>query len=261
MKYFFNYKITIIFLSFLILFPYIRVDALEAVDGYVASSSGYRIVTDTISVGGLLSTSTSYSMESSISPIGSGTGTSTSFSLQSGFLSMAESYLAVSTPANVSMSPEINSTGGGTGNGSTSWTITTDSSGGYSLSIRSSTAPALKSATDSFPNYQPVVNGTPDYNFRTGAGADFFGFTPEGSDITSLYKDDGISSCNTGSSDTTDKCWDSILTSDKTFANGTSSNHPTGTATTVKFRAYVGSSITKTAGSYTATIIVTALAL
>lgn len=228
---------------------------------YVASSSSYRINSDTISIGGLLATSTNYGVESSISGIEAGTSTSASFTLNSGYLAMNSSYLAISTPSNVTMSPAINTSGGGVGNGSTSWTVTTDSSGGYSLSVRASTNPALKSTSDSFPNYQPVSAGVPDYNFREGAAVDFFGFSPEGTDIKSLYKDDGVSACNTGSNDTSDKCWDSITTSNKLFASSATANHPNGTATTIKFRAAAGSLINKTAGSYSATIIVTALAL
>jgi hypothetical protein len=246
----------------LLLLPIITLFTLpDFSHAYVASSSTYRIDNDTISVGGLLASSTNYSTESSISGLEAGISTSTSFTLNSGYLAMGSAYLAVSTPSNVSMSPAINTSGGGVGNGSTSWTVTTDSSGGYSLSVRANTSPALKSSTDSFPDYQTVSVGVPDYNFREGAAVDFFGFSPEGNDIKSLYKDDGISACNSGSSDTADKCWDSITTSNKTIALSAAANNPSGTATTIKFRAAAGTSINKTAGSYSATIIVTVLAL
>ena len=228
---------------------------------YVASSTSYRIDSDTISLGGLLSTSTNYLLQSSLSQISSETGTSTSYSVKSGYLQMSEAYLAVSSPGNVSMGSTIYTSGGGTSNGSASWTVTTDSSGGYSLSIKASTAPALQSTTDSFGNYQTQVSGIPDYDFSDGAAADFFGFSPEGADIRSLYKDDGVSLCNTGSSDTSNKCWDSITTSNKVFASAAVANHPNGTNTTVKFRVGVGSLVHKKAGDYSATITVTALAL
>ncbi|MDO8493597.1 MAG: hypothetical protein Q7S19_03595 [bacterium] len=232
-----------------------------AVDNYVASSTNFKIGEDSISSGGITSTSTNFGL-SDILPVFSGEiSTSTSFSSRQSAPAMSSAYLAISTPSNVAMSPAINTSGGGTGDGATSWTATTDSSGGYSLSIKASTGPALKSATDAFGNYLTLVTSVPDYDFRVGAGADFFGFSPEGSDISSLYKDDGVSLCNTGSNDTVNKCWDSILTSNKTFARGTASNHPNGTGTAVKFRAFAGTLVSKAAGSYSATITVTALSL
>lgn len=253
-----DFRLAYILSSLLILSQAISILPVYA---YVASSAGYKLVNDTISVGGLLGTSTNYSVESSISGLESGTSTSASFSLTSGYLAMTATYLAISTPSNVSMSPAINTSGGGVGNGSASWTVTTDSTAGYSLSVRASTNPALKSSGDSFSNYQTSVTNVPDYNFTEGATLDYFGFSPEGSDIKSLYKDDGVSLCNTGSNDTSDKCWDSITTTNKMFASSASANHPSGTATAVKFRAAAGSSISKSPGTYSATIIVTALAL
>ncbi len=246
----------------LFLLPWLPVNAsLAPVVNHVASSSSYLIVADVVSSGSATSSSANFGIRSDLGKLDTGTSTSASLNLNAGFLNMANVYLAISTPSNVSMSPAINTSGGGVGNGSTAWTVTTDSSGGYSLSVKAGTAPALKSATDSFGNYQTQVASTPDYNFREGAAVDFFGFTPEGSDILSLYKDNGVSLCNTGSSDTADKCWDSITTTNKIFAIGAASNHPSGTATTVKFRASAGNLINKAAGSYTATIVVTALAL
>ncbi len=247
--------VSLLFSSFL----YTKV--VLALDNYVASSSNYRIAEDALSSGGLLSTSTSYSLQSSLSGLSSETSTSSSYSIRSGHLQMATAYLAVSAPSNVSMSPAIYTSGGGVGNGSASWMVTTDSSGGYSLSIKASTAPALKSATDSFANYTTQVAGVPDYTFAEGAATDFFGFSPEGADIRSLYKDDGTASCNTGSSDTANKCWDSVTTSNKIVAIRSSPNHTTGTLTTIKFRAGAGSLIHKIAGSYGATITLTVLPL
>ena len=80
-------------------------------------------------------------------------------------------------------------------------------------------------------------------------------------DIKSTYKDDGVSLCNVGATDTADKCWDSILTSIKVVAQKSSSNHPIGSATTIKFRAEAGSGAPRAPGEYTATITVTVLAL
>lgn len=245
-------------LSFLFL---LETTTTLAVDNYVSSSTNYRITSDVVSSGGLLSTSTIYGLQSSLSEANSVVATSSSYSVKAGFLQMATAYLSVSTPANISMSGAVNTSGGGVGKGSAAWTVVTDSSGGYSLSIKASTDPALKSTTDAFNNYRTQVAGVPDYNLSEGAAADFFGFTPEGSDISSVYKDDGVSLCNTGSNDTVDKCWDAVTTSNKVITTGSLANHPAGTVTTIKFRAQAGNLINKKSGSYGATIIVTALAL
>ena len=256
-----NFRKIIFCLSLILLFVLTGFGTVYAVNNYVASSTNYRIIADTISSGGLLSTSTSYGLQSSLSGISSETSTSTSFSIKSGYLQMITAYLAVSTASNVAMSPAIYTSGGGTGNGSASWTVTTDSSGGYSLSVKASTNPALKSVDDGFDNYSVQVVGVPDFDFRVSAGGNFFGFSPEGSDIRSLYKDDGSSLCNTGGNDTTDKCWDSVTTSNKIVATSVSANHPDGAVTNIKFRAAVGNLVHKKAGSYSATITLTALAL
>lgn len=249
-----NFKIT--FVLFLALFVVLPIGA----GAYVASSTNYRIDTDTVSIGGTLSTSTNYSLQSSLSAISSETSTSSSYSVPSGYLQMVTPYLAVSSPSNISMSPAIYTSGGGQGNGSAAWAVTTDSSGGYSLSIKASTAPALKSSTDGFLNYVTQVVSAPNFDWGVGDGGEAFGFTPEGADIKSTYKDDGVS-CNTGSGDTSDKCWDSVDTTNKIIAQKSSSNHPSGSQTTVKFRAEVGRMIKKPAGSYAATVTVTVLAL
>lgn len=245
-----------IFLALVVLFFVGFFDA----NAYVASSTNYRIDSDTVSAGGALATSTNYSLQSTLSTMSSETSTSSSFSIYSGYLQMATPYLAVSAPGNVVMAPAI-SISGGRGDGSAVWAVTTDSSGGYSLAIKASTDPALKSTLDSFSNYSTTVGGVPNFEWGIGSSGQAFGFTPEGADIKSTYKDDGVSLCNTGSSDTSDKCWDSLLTSNKTIAQRNSSNHPAGSSTTVKFRAEAGSLVTKQIGSYSATITVTVLAL
>ncbi len=246
---------------FIILFLSVPAGNVSANITPVASSTNYFIVQDAVSSGSSVSTSTNFSINDSIPVFSAENSTSTNFELKSGFLQMSSSFISITTPANVTMSPAINTSGGGVGNGSASWTITTDNSSGYTLSVKSATSPALKSSTDSFGDYATQVAGIPDYDFRQGNGADFFGFSPEGSDIISLYKDDGASACNTGSSDSADKCWDSFSTSDKTVSRRNSSNTPGGTQTTIKFRAEAGSAVHKAAGSYQATITITALAL
>lgn len=228
---------------------------------YVASSASYRIDNDTFSVGGLLATSTSY-IEQSTVPSGITTGTSTGVSYAGafGYLQAGLASISISNSGSVSLSPNINLSGGGQSSGSTVITITTDSSNGYSLYLNAATSPAFSSSNDNFLDYVTAVSNVPDFTWSVGSGTTGFGFSPEGADITSLYKDNG-STCNAGSSDTADRCWNSLSASLKKVAQSSSANSPGGTATTIKFMAEAGSSVQKIVGSYGATIVVTAVAL
>lgn len=223
------------------------------------NSSSYRIPSDSINIGGLQSGSTNYKEIDTIGELGSGDSSSTNYKLSAGFLASQSVYLSITAGADISMSPSIGGITGGSGTGSTSWTVTTDNLAGYTLSVRSGTNPALQSSPFSFANYTPA-SSDPDYNWSVAAADSEFGFTPEGTDVFSRFKDNG-SSCNTGSSDTADRCWDSLTTSDKIIAQRTSGNHPSGVTTTMKVKAEVGTSHIQPNGTYTTTIEVTALPL
>lgn len=226
---------------------------------YVASSTNYRIQSDSVNTGGALSTSPSYRAEDTLGEPGTGTSSSATFALKAGYQQMHGSYLAISAPGNITLAPSIPSSGGGVANGSATWTVTTDNEAGYTMSIQASSTPALVSGVNSFANYIPV-GADPDFAFTTPAAASRFGFTPEGVDIVQKYKDNGAS-CNTGSLDTANACWDPLLTSADTVAARTLANHPTGSATTIRFRAESGTSNTQAAGLYVATTTITVFAL
>lgn len=222
------------------------------------SSGSYKIPSDSINVGGNSSGSSSYNMLDTVGEAGTGTSSSSSYTVNAGFIAMQETYLALSSPSDVTMN-SISGLTGGTGTGSAAWTVTTDNAAGYSLSIRSTTSPALQSGGDSFANYAPV-SSDPDYSWSIATSASEFGFSPEGSDIVSRFKDNG-SACNTGSLDTSDKCWDGFSTSDVVMSQRTSANHPGGTTTTVKLQSEIGTSKIQTSGNYSAEIVVTVVAL
>lgn len=225
----------------------------------VMSSPNYKIQEDSINIGGERQTSDHYIMEDTIGEVATGESTSTLYKLKAGYQQMQEVYLAISEAADVTMSPSIPSTGG-TGNGSTSWTVTTDNVAGYSLSIKAGSSPALKSGSAYFSNYIPAVSGTPDYSWSIDATTSEFGFSPEGTNTAQKFLDNGSNTCNTGSTNSTDTCWYNLSTSDENIVSSLTANHPSGTATTVKFRAESGTSHTQTAGTYTATVTATAVA-
>lgn len=224
-------------------------------------SESFRINADSINIGGARESSTNYRMENTVGEIASGESASDSYRLRAGYQQMLETYISISSPADVTMAPGIGGVAGGTGNGSASWTIITDNLAGYSLSIKATSSPALQSGANSFADYTPVLSGTPDYNWSIDVADSEFGFTPEGNDIIQKYKDNGSDSCGVGSNDTADRCWYDLATSNESIANASSANHPSGTATTVKFRAESGSSNVQSEGDYTATITLTAITL
>ena len=223
----------------------------------VMQSSNYRIQSDSINFGGQRGTSASYVSEDTLGEIATGLSESTSYSLKAGYQQMLEVGIAITSPADVTMSNV--SASGGTSNADTTWTVTTDSPSGYSLSVLASSDPALVSGSNSIADYTPA-GADPDYTFSVAASDAEFGYSPEGTDVVTRFLDDGAS-CNSGASDTADQCWDGLTTSNVTVATASSANHTSGEDTTIKFRAELGSSSSQAAGTYTATVTVTAVTL
>ncbi|MBP9855773.1 MAG: hypothetical protein KBC48_00485 [Candidatus Pacebacteria bacterium] len=227
---------------------------------YVASSTNYQIELDSINFAGGLSTSTNYSLEDTAGEVGSGSLSSATYNIHAGYQQMTgtASTLSITSPSNVTLTPAIPETGGGTATGSTSWTVTTSNSAGYELEIAAAASPALTTGSDSFTDYVPA-GASPDFTFTVASASSVFAFSPEGSHIASRYKDNG-STCATGSGDVADACWDGFSTTDRVIATSGSAT-PSGTATTLNLRAAAGAAKTQPDGAYSATLTVTATAL
>ncbi len=225
--------------------------------GAVASSTNYQLERDSINIGGAFSTSTNSHLEDTAGEFVSGTSSSASYFLKAGYQQTESSYITISSPADVTLSPNISQDTGGAANGSAIWTVTTNSSTGYTLSIRAQTSPAMQSSSASFNDYAPASTD-PDYTWAVGASSRAFGYTPESTSLATRYKDNGTSCNISGGSDTTGACWDGLSTSNRVV---TQSGSPTvsGTDTTVRFRAEAGSANNPPPGSYTATVILTAI--
>jgi len=226
-----------------------------------ASSLNYILERDSINIGGGLSTSTNYALEDTVGEVGTGRGTSANYILDAGYQQLDDVILTITAPADVSLSPDISSSSGGQADGSAAWTVVTNSSGGYTLAIKASASPAmvLLVGGDNFADYTVISSGVPDYTWGVDSGTYEFGYSPDGTDITSTYKDNG-SACNMGSSITNTQCWEGFTTSNVTIASAASGNYPGGLATTVNFRAEANGS-TPTTGNYQAVLTLTALAL
>lgn len=225
----------------------------------VMQSTNYQIQSDSVNMGGGLSTSTNYRSESTVGEVASGVSSSTNYQLRAGYQQMQEVYIAISSSGDVNLSPAISGLAGGTANGSTTVTVITDSSAGYSLSIKSAGNPAMQKSPDAIADYAPA-GASPDYAFSIAASEAQFGYSPEGVHIVQRFKDNGAT-CNVGSLDTGTACWDALSTSDFIIASDTNANHPLGSTTTVQFRVGIGSSVVQPEGIYTATTTLTALPL
>lgn len=227
--------------------------------GYVSSSSNYRIQEDSVNNSGSLSTSTSYRVEDTVGESGVGTSSSASYTVKAGYQQMQQTYLAIIPPGNITLAPNIPQTGGGAADGVGSWTVLTDNSTGYSMSLASQNAPAMRSGANNFPDYVPG-GANPDFTFTTPAAASRFGYSPEGADIVGRFKDNGAA-CNAGALDSVSACWDALSTTPVTIASKNSANNPVGTATNIRFHAASGALNVQPAGAYTATATVTVIAL
>jgi hypothetical protein len=230
-------------------------------DAQVMQSSNYGIQFDSVNSGGGYSTSSSYGLEDSTGQNASGFSTSTNYGVNAGYQqasTIASSSISISSPTNTSLGA-LAGLFGANSSATTSWTVITDNTAGYQVTIRASTTPALKAGSYSFADY--VSSGVdPDYTFSVGAASSTFGFSPEGSDIIQKYRDNG-SACNAGSGDTADKCWDGLSTTDKLIVEKHSANAPAGSDFTVRYRAGIGANKIQEAGDYSAYITVTATTL
>lgn len=228
-------------------------------EAQVMQSSSYRIESDSVNFEGGRGTSANYTLEDTAGEVGSGISDSASYRMSAGYQQTLVDYISLTSAQNVTMSPSLGGVTGGTAAGSTAVIVTTDSAAGYQLNLKASTSPAMQSGANTIADYTPS-GANPDFTFSVGVGAGEFAFSPEGTDIATRYRDDGIS-CNTSSGDTSLSCWDALTTSDRTISSRTTGNHPNGITTTIQFRTGLGANSGIVNGTYIATTTLTAFAL
>lgn len=221
-------------------------------------SATYSIQSDSVNFGGVESSGTAYKVNDTLGEIGTGDSNSLNYYMHAGFWQMQSSYIAISSPTDLVMT-SMSGLSGGSSEGTMSWTVTTDNAAGYTMSIASSTTPALKSAVDSLDDYTPATSD-PDFDFTNDPSTSSFGFSSEGSDVINRFKDNGAQ-CNAGTLETSAKCWDGLSTTPKVIAGSTTSNIPSGSIVTARFRAESGANHIQTSGQYNVTIIATATTL
>lgn len=236
----------------------ICVALLQVATAQVMSSTNYKIQSDSVNVGGGRSTSTNYGLESTVGEVASGLSSSTNYQLRAGYQHMQEVFLSMSVPAAVILS-SLGGISGGISTGSTSVLVITDSPAGYQIMIKASSSPAMQNGVNTIADYAPA-GGVPDFAFVNIPTDVHFGFSPEGNNLATRYKDNG-SICGTGSSDTAGRCWDGLSTTDRTIVNATAANQPSGATTSIRFQVGIGGRVAVPAGTYTATTTITALPL
>ena len=232
---------------------------LQIGSAQVMQSSNYKIQSDSVNAGGLLSSSTNYRLEDTAGEVATGESTSTNYKLKAGYQQMQAAYLSLSAVPSVAMAPSLGGLTGGTATGSTAFLVITDSAAGYSVTIKASTTPAMKSGANSISDYVPL-GSVPDFLFTTGPTKVHLAYSPEGPDIAVRFQD-SASVCGVLGSDTSNRCWDGLSTTSVEIAKRSSANHPTGATTTVRFSVGLGGSVGVPAGQYVATTTITALAL
>lgn len=169
--------------------------------------------------------------------------------------------ISISDGANVTMAPNLG-LASDESVGSSSWTVITSATAGYTLSVKASTNPALQSASDEFLDYTEAVAGTPDV-WSVDSGNIEFGFSAVGDDVETEYVDastDGTpeTSCPTvGNLGSTDHGYEGFTTTDEAIASSNATTTASGTVTTICFAA-AQNGVVAPSGTYTATITATA---
>ncbi len=154
------------------------------------------------------------------------------------------SEISISAPSDVNLSPAISGISGGTATGEVTWTVRTNDSSGFSMTLKEAdAAPALvgQSHGDSFADYTEESAGVPDFDWSVADSTAEFGFTVEpetDGDAVQAFLDNGTDSCNTGSTQTADKCWLGFDgTTEISIINRSSATDYTGEDEVIKFRA------------------------
>lgn len=230
-----------------------------SVKAQVMSSTNYKLESDSVNFGGNRSSSGSYTVEDTLGEIATGISSSTNYTVWAGYQQVSDINIYVVPAGNVSMSPNIPGLTGGSSDGQTTTTVTTDNPAGYAIAMKAQSSPALITSYDSFADYAPA-GLVPDYTFNNPSSDSSFAFTVEGNDIATRYKNSGLT-CGVGSDDDVDACWDGLSTTNRTIVSRNSSNQPVGTVTTIKFHAASGSSHVQEDGVYVATTTITVTSL
>lgn len=172
------------------------------------------------------------------------------------------------TATDVSLSPALSGITGGTSNGGTQVIVRTNNSTGYTMTLTASSSAGMlgDSQGGTIPALSVSSPTVPDYSFDSGtvgANLAYFAYSVEASttaDLDPSFKDNGSNTCNTGSTDTVDKCWLNASTTAETIINRSTATEASGATSTLKFRVVIkqNPSPSLAEDTYTATTTLTA---
>lgn len=162
-------------------------------------------------------------------------------------------------PDDVTMAPAIPGLTGGTSDGSTGFTISTNNPAGYTVTIEFEDGDAMQyeSGSGFIPNF-----GEPAFEFETNVAANeaAFGFSMAGPNVVTELQSTG-SACGGGTAEP-DECWvlDSNATDSRTIVDSDESTPSAGEAHEIYFRVHVNENPDPSLelGFYTATATLTA---
>ena len=175
--------------------------------------------------------------------------------------------ITISDAADMTLTPSISGITGGSGSSTdhTTWTITTNNTSGYELTLNKNNTLRLSGggANREFSDY---ASSTPvDYNWSSpGSGQTRFGFNvsaaASSTDIVAKYRDNGAGTCGTGDNVSDGQCWNGIPDTgdEEAIANRTTWTPTGGVTVSVKFRTEAGADNYLESGDYTTTITATA---
>jgi hypothetical protein len=153
--------------------------------------------------------------------------------------------ISISSPGDISLSPEI--IGSGSATGDVTWNLITNNDSGWKLELEADSSPAMQKGADYFADYTEATAGVPE-NWSVGNNDSEFGFSVDGSYAKSEYFSGTRFEGFSGST--------KIEVADDSLST------PSGGAEVdVNFRAEVGVDATQPSGLYTATITATATTL
>jgi hypothetical protein len=147
---------------------------------------------------------------------------------------------------NVGMVGALSGITGGTANGSSTFVVRSNNSGGYFVTIafyNNGSAQAMQgivSNSDAIRDY-PSDAGQPTFLFSTASTSAVFGYTIETDNAANLatsFKDDGVGCNESSGTYTADRCWMEPTTSTFEILNTTGAS-PLGATSTLHFRVYV----------------------
>jgi len=168
--------------------------------------------------------------------------------------------------ADVTMVGSIQGLTGGYATGTTFTVIRSNDPQGYTLTLGFSSTTAMNSTSSTafINNYTPALTTAPDFQWvdnSSGQAAEF-GYSVRASttaEVDLSFRNDGAS-CNTGSNETDNRCWQNPTTTAAAETIVSTSGAVLSSTTTIKFKVAVPSNPSPTlpAGYYVATATLTA---